>query len=147
MQQLYYIIKLGFREGVHTLGFGRSWGSRVRGSGFDGNGRVRFKMESLGPSGRSCRRADLVGSTDRPVLSFRSRTCRPCGDLGVLPVRVLASEGRTWRSASFGIHVDGLGVRGSSRYPPIALKAPALVARSELGSASEFMRVHEAEHG
>ena len=52
-------------------------------------------MENLGPSGRSCRREDLVGSVYRVGLGVRDAelgvpqrsACRTGGDLGGLRVR------------------------------------------------------------
>src|SRR4051812_17105551 len=111
MRQVVLYYKIGFQEGVHTLGFGRSWCFEVSGSvsgfrvrrdrgGPDIRGRTcRVVPEILGPSGRSCRRADLVDSSNRVSLGVRDAglgvpqrsACRISGDLGVLPVRVLAN--------------------------------------------------------
>jgi hypothetical protein len=80
--KLYYIIKIGFREGVHTLGFGRSWdseGFRVRsqGSGFDGIGEVRIQDGEL-----VCLAVDLAALDELERIGYRgswspwSRSCR-----------------------------------------------------------------------
>ena len=120
MRQVVLCYKIGFREGVHTLGFGRSWGSGVRGWSQGSTGewldeiglgqrksilshpRRRTWLASgshrIRPGRcRSCRREDLVVSSYRVGLGVRGE------ELGVLEEVLGVFVSTTWASGFSGI--------------------------------------------